>query len=292
MALKIFGNNMFVLESLIYGIVFLGSVYALLALGFAITYNLNKFFDISYAVYLLLGGYAYLFLNSVTIWPLISLILSIVFTAMVSLGIEIFLYARLRRKNASIMVYMVMSLGVLMITQSIISIIFTSDVQVLPSLGKGVAIGEMYFPSHYIIALLAMLFLCSFSIFIYKKTRLGLKLRAIFNNEELAVSAGIKVDTIRILVTPFVAGIAALAGILIGMENTINPNFGLLLMLKAVICGMIFGLGNVSLVVLGALTLATLEISSIWYIGGQWKDAVSFAFLVAVLVAKNKLNKE
>ncbi len=182
---------------------------------------------------------------------------------------------------------LIASLGVFTALQAVIAIFFTSQFQTLPSdlFGKGVFhIGGGVVTSVQIaIFVLALVIMSTLAWFLYK-TMFGKAIRAISDDEEVARIVGI--DTEKVIGRVFFIGsaIAGLAGILVGFDTGITPTMGFSLLLKGVIAAIVGGVGNVFGGVAGALLLGTVENFGIWYISGEWKDAIAFTLLTIFLI--------
>ncbi len=262
----------------------LGSLYAILALGFNFIYSANKFFDLSYASYFLVGIYAYLVVSKIHLPMVITFVFSVFITIVFSLAVEIFLYRNLRKKKSSSAVMMISSLGILTVIQALIALIFTSNVQTLSVSSTtltflGVAITYVQLA----MIIFALLVYALGYVFLSKST-FGIQLRAISDNEELAMSSQLPIKKVRIIATCIGVTIGTTSAILYAMDTSLDPYIGMSLLLKGVIVAILGGLGNFMYGLIGALILAILENLSIWYVGGEWKDAIAFLVLVIILL--------
>ncbi len=278
------------LLQIILNTVVLAATYSLLALGFNLLYSHNKFFDLSYAAYMLVGAYAYLFLSKTLGWQgflsVIIFLLAIAVAILFSLVIEKYLYRKLRGKKASGSVIMIASLGVLTVTQALIAIAFSSNIQTLSSGSQSISVSGVYFTylQMYIAISAVALYLLTYTIL--KKTKYGVRLRAVSDSEELAMASGIDIKSIHMYTTAAASAIGAVVVILYGMDTSIDPYMGMSLLLKGVIVAIIGGLGYMMYGAAAALLLAAIETAAVWYIGGEWKDAVAFLVLIALLLIK------
>ena len=181
---------------------------------------------------------------------------------------------------------MIASLGILTILQALVAMLFTSNVQTLTTEGAVHHIFGTFFTNVHITSF-ALAILVSLGItFALLKTKIGAQLRAISDNEELALTQGVKVDKLRAYTISAAAILASLAGILYGMDSSIEPLMGMGLLFKGVIAAFIVGLSRTLYVPLGAIILATLENAAIWYFSGEWKDFVAFGTLILVLLIR------
>lgn len=266
--------------------VVLSSTYALLALGFNFLYSTNKFFDLSYASYLLLGDYLFLVLSKAHMPLTVTVLLTIILTILFGLAIETLLYAKLRVKKSSGAVMMIASLGVLTVTQALLAILFTSNVQTFGTEIKVLPFAtlSMTYVQVAMVVVAIGIYLCVY--IILKRTRFGLQLRALSDNEELAITSHLPIKKIRYIALSLGVATGVIASILCAMDTSFDPYTGMSLLLKGVIVAIIGGLGNMLYGALGAILLATVETAAVWYIGGEWKDAASFLVLIIILLIR------
>ncbi len=297
--------------------VVLAAMYSLLALGFNLLYSHNKFFDLSYAAYMLIGAYSYLFLSKIInitninflknnvylqgFSSVLVFLLAIIVAVLFSLVIEKYLYRKLREKKASGSVMMIASLGVLTVAQAIIAILFSSNIQTLSTGSQSISITGVYFTYLQIYIVVSAIVLYILTYFIIKNGKYGMRLRAVSDNEELALASGVNINKIHIWTTAAASAIGATIVIMYGMDTSIDPYMGMSLLLKGVIVAIIGGLGYMMYGAAAALLLAIIETAAVWYIGGEWKDAVAFLVLILLLLIKptgifspslNSLNKK
>ncbi len=264
--------------------VVLASLYTLIGAGFSLRYSIVKYLDIGYAVYMTVGAYAYLVISRYA--GLYAVIFAILFSAIVAYFCEKFYFAKLEDRKSSPMIMMIASLGFMTLVQAIIAMIFTSNVQGLRNDISvfnvfGIAITDVKVAS----VLCAFIFVVILYL-ILKKTKFGSHIRAINDNKMLAETTGIPVKKISLIIASACAGIATLAGILYGMDTSVDPLMGMALLLSGVTAAIIIDVHDAKKVFIGALILASIQNAVVWYIGGEWKDAVVFLLLIIVLILR------
>ncbi len=262
----------------------LGSLYAILALGFNFIYSANKFFDLSYASYFLVGIYAYLVVSKIHLPMVITFVFSVFITIVFSLVVEIFLYRNLRKKKSSSAVMMISSLGILTVIQALIALIFTSNVQTLSVSSTTLTFFGVAITYVQLAMIIFALLVYALGYAFLSKSTFGIQLRAISDNEELAMSSQLPIKKVRIIATCIGVTIGTTSAILYAMDTSLDPYIGMSLLLKGVIVAILGGLGNFMYGLIGAFILAVLENLSIWYVGGEWKDAIAFLVLVIILL--------
>lgn len=265
-----------------------GSIYALLTLGFNLTYATAKFIDMGFGVLTAVGGYSVFYISKTLGAPLwLGVLAGIALSGLVSFLAYRVVYKPLRARKASGAVLLIASLGVLTALQAFIAILFTSQFQTLSGLLAGNRVFEIlggtftavqlsiFGIGAVLLALLALLL---------KRTLFGKAVTAISDDEEVAQIVGINTDRIMGRVFFLSGAIGGLAGILIGFDTGIEPIMGLPWLLAAVVAAIVGGIGNIYGGVAGAFILAFAENFGIWKIAGEWKSAIAFALLIVFLV--------
>jgi len=273
------------LQFIINGLI-LGAIYASLALGFSLIYNTTKIFHIAYAVlYMIAGYFLFTFYSLLGYSYITASITSIILTILLSILFEILVYKPLTKKNASPEVILISSLGLMIIVINLVAMIYGNetkiiDNQIAQSFGTGKLI--ITFPQIYqfvfsMFAILVFFLIISF-------TRLGITIRALKDDEELAKVQGLNIDKTRIKLFILSGFFAALSGILMAQDIGIDPYIGLPMLLNAVVALIIGGIGKFTAPVLGGFILGILQALVIWKFSANWQEAITFALLIIFLV--------
>jgi branched-subunit amino acid ABC-type transport system permease component len=265
-------------------ILFLGALYSILALGYSFLYGANRFFDITYASYIVLGVYLFFYISSIGIPVFLSIILVYLLILLTAFLFEGVLYNRLRFKKASSVALMLTSFGLLTVVQGIISIIFSSDLQVFNFTNRIFTFGTITFSLVQLVTVLTAIIIYLLSYLLLKRTKFGDRFRAVSENAELAKTIGINVEKTRIIAVMIAACVAATGGILFGLDSRIYPFLGIDLLFKAVIAAIVSGLASPLYGFAGGFLLSFAENSFAWLLLGQWKDALSFVILILILL--------
>ena len=117
-----------------------------------------------------------------------------------------------------------------------------------------------------------------------KKTKLGKAMRAVADNKEAAEIVGISTEKIYAWVFIIGSAIAGAAGILVGLEQNLEPTMGTNLMIKGFTGAIIGGIGSIHGAILGAFFLGIVENFGIWFLPSGYKDAIAFTILLAFLL--------
>ncbi|TSC55685.1 MAG: Uncharacterized protein Greene041679_585 [Parcubacteria group bacterium Greene0416_79] len=265
-----------------------GSIYAILTLGFNLTYSTAKFIDMGFGVLTAIGGYSVFYFSKTLGAPLwIGLIAGILLSGIVSFLAYTFIYKPLRARKSSGAVLLIASLGVLTALQAGLAILFTSQFQTLSGLLYGNRIFELFGGTFTAVQL--SIFCIGAALFtllwvMLKRTLFGKAVTAISDDEEVSKIVGINTDRIMGRIFFFSGAIGGLAGILIGFDTGIEPIMGLPWLLAAVVAAIVGGIGNIYGGVAGAFLLAFAENFGIWKIAGEWKSAIAFALLILFLL--------
>ncbi|HOX60462.1 MAG TPA: branched-chain amino acid ABC transporter permease [Candidatus Magasanikbacteria bacterium] len=265
-----------------------GSVYAIMAISFSLVYSSTKFFNMAHGMIAVVGGYLVLTLTKLLgLGAIPSIILGIISTGLCGVIIHFIVFEPLKKRQSSSTTLLVASLGVMIIIQAIISILFTSQFKTLGAnynLGNIYTIASATFTEINLVTIISALSIFAFLIIIFKYTRFGKIVRALNDSEEVATIVGIDTKkTIRYLI--FIgSAIAGVAGILTGYDTGLEPTMGMRLLLKGIVATIIGGTNSLGGALIGAYFLASVENFGIWKLSGEWKDAIALGLLIIFLV--------
>jgi branched-chain amino acid transport system permease protein len=266
-----------------------GAIYALVAAGFALIYSTCRFIHFAHGSVVAFGGYAlYLFYSLLGINFWISVVLAIISGAILGFLINEFIYRPLRERKASNTILLIASISVLMLVESLLLIGFGADVKVIDFLtnNRGLEIGGAIITTLQvtIIGVALALFLLIFLFIKYSK--IGKAMRAVADNKDVAEIVGISAEkTYR---QTFVLGsaVASVAGILIALEQNLEPSMGTALVIKGFTASVVGGMGTILGSLVGATTLGLAENFGIWYLPSGYKDAIAFVILFLFLLVR------
>lgn len=266
-----------------------GSIYALIAIGFAIIYKTIKFFHFAHGAVYAAGAYiAYTFFHILQFNFISSFLLAIVSAGIIGVGIYQLVYYALQLKKVPNLIYLIASLGVFIFIQNLISLIYGNQVLAMRSEPE---ITSYYFFGAAITAMQITILIVSITTFFaiwffIEKTKLGLALKAVADDSRAAQLVGI--NSLRLTQASFFIGsiLAGIAGVLIPFEINLTPTMGLPAIFKAIIACIIGGIGSIPGAVLGGFLLGFIENFGIWYIPSIWKDSISFVVLIIFLAIR------
>lgn len=282
---------MSIIMQLLFNGLIAGAIYSLVASGFSLIYSTCKFVHFAHGATIALSSYALYFLFSMSglnFW--ISIVSAIIFASVLGLLINLIVYKQLRKKKASNIILLLASFALLILFESLILILFGADVKTIGyiKVARGIEfLGAIITPLQIAIILISIILLCLLFLFM-RKTKIGKAMRAVSNNKDVAEIVGISSE--KIYAYSFIIGsaIAGIAGILIGLEQNLEPVMGTNLMIKGFTAAIIGGIGSVSGAVLGAFLLGFAENFGIWYLPSGYKDAIAFVLLFIFLLFRPK----
>ncbi len=272
-----------------------GSTYAMLTLGFFITYRSARFFDLSYAAVLSFAAYAaYTLIHTLNAPIVIGVILGAVAGGTFAAATELAAYRFLRRQGAAPLVRLLASLGVMIITFNLLSILF-GDAAVLTVTAppNPIIFGVVRFTSVRLVALALAVILFPLGLWLMRRSRWGLQQRAIFDDLELAKGVGINEEAIALMGASLGAGIGGLAAALVAVEGSIKPALGFDLALPALLAMTAGGLRRLEGPIFCALALGILEQVFGWFVGVAWQEVlVASLFVLVLLTSPRRLTME
>lgn len=274
----------------------LGSIYALIALGYTMVYGIMKMINFAHSDVYMVGAFTAYYVarwmgieNNPGLSTLATLLLaSMIVCSVLGMTIERLAYRPLR--NAPKLNILITAIGVSLFLEYSGQVVFGADPKVFPEVMTDSVLGYLgnveiksFDVTVLAVSILAMLGL-QFLIF---KTKLGRAMRAVSSNAAVASILGVNTD--RIITLTFVVG-SALAGVgsvLVGMKYPkIDPLMGMMIGLKAFVAAVLGGIGNVGGAVLGALIMGLSEEMVVAYFSSTYRDALAFGILIVILIFK------
>lgn len=266
-----------------------GAIYALAAVGFSLIYSTCKFVHFAHGSTIAASSYAlFFFYSSLGLNFLLAIILTIIFAAVFGWLMNNLVYKKLRKRKSSGAILLIASVGLLIFIESLILLIFGADVKTIGfiKISKGLEfLGIIITPLQIIIIVVSFVLFVALFIFT-KKTKLGKAMRAVADNKEAAEIVGISPE--KIYAWSFVIGsaIAGVAGILVGLEQNLEPTMGTNLIIKGFASAIIGGIGSIHGAILGSFLLGIVENFGIWFLPSGYKDAIAFTILLIFLLFK------
>ena len=267
----------------------LGSVYALIALGYTMVYGIAKMLNFAHGDVIMVGAFiTYTMCSTMGLSPVIGVLAAVVACTLLGMAIEKVAYKPLR-KAASPLAVLITAIGVSYLLENVFLLIFGSAARTFPQImPKGtINLGGISIKYITVITLVVTAVCTAVLLFFINKTKLGKAMRAVSEDQGAAQLMGINVDTTVSLTFAIGSGLGAIAGVIYGCAySLITPYIGLMLGIKAFIAAVLGGIGSVPGAMVGGLMLGVAESLTIAYISSDFSDAVVFAILIIVLLVK------
>lgn len=263
-----------------------GSIYALMAVGYSLIYSLLNFTNFAHSITVTIGAFAaFYFLTNIFANLYVGIIVAIIVAGLLAMMIEILGYSILLKKNAQRTYLLITGLGISTMCDNLVIITFTSRFRVYPvnfsteSLNLfGATIGEV----DLIIFAVSIVALVIVELFI-QKSRAGLAIRGASFSLETTSLMGVNTQQLILIVFLIAGSLAGLAGGLLGAKYTAYPTLGTNMANKAFISSVVGGLGSIKGAVLGAMVLGLGEVLISCYVSSAMRDIFSYALLVLIL---------
>jgi len=266
----------------------LGSIYALIALGYTMVYGIIKLINFAHGDIMMVGAYTGWFAITALHLPFLpALLFSMVFCALLGVIIERIAYKPLR--NSTRIAALITAIGVSLFLEYGGMLIVTAQVRTYPPVFPDTVFikGGVYFKYGDVVMLITAVVLMALLHFTVQYTKMGKAMRAVSFDKEAALLMGINTNNIISFTFAIGSALAAAAGVLMGVYfNTINPLMGIIPGLKAFVAAVLGGIGIIPGAMVGGLMLGLIE-SIVSGLGAStWRDAVAFLILILVLIIK------
>ena len=265
----------------------LGSVYAIIALGYTMVYGIAKMLNFAHGDVIMIGAYiSLLSMTNAGIPAFPALIISIVACTVLGIVIERIAYKPLRNASSSLAV-LITAIGVSYLLQNIALLLFGANAQTFPSVikweGLSLAGGKLNLSGETIITILVCIVIMVLLMLFVQKTKPGQAMRAVSEDRGAALLMGINVNGTIALTFAIGSGLAAIAGVLLcSAYPSLTPMPGI----KAFVAAVFGGIGSIPGAFIGGILLGIIEIFGKAYISSQMADAIVFAVLIIVLLVK------
>jgi branched-chain amino acid transport system permease protein len=294
-----------IIQALMDGLI-AGAMIGLGAIGITLTYSILRFANfahgelISWGAYLALaasGLLGYLSSNlTASIGPFsfgwslpLAAVLAILLTGMLALVGDALLFGRLRAKGGSVIIMVMASFGAALTLRSLLEFTFTSKpVYYTNALQIALPLGGMKATPDQLLTLGLSAILVVAIHLLLTRTTIGRSMRAVSENQQLSGIVGIDVRKVIRTVWLLGAGLACVAGIMAGLLVQIRPHMGHDLLLPLFAAAILGGIGSVPGAMLAGLIVGLSESLAVQFIGAEWRAAVAFVILVAVLLIHPK----
>lgn len=275
------------MQQLING-VSLGAVYALIAVGFALVYNILKFSNFSHGGVMVAGAYfGYFLANSFQLGFFTVLVLTAVFAGLCAVIIEFVAFRCIRNSNGPNIYYFVSSITVGMFIENVITIFKGSTFYAYPKLTNTsvIQLGEISIPVLNMLMLTISAVVLAGLMWVIHKTAFGISVRAV--SFDVRTSKLMGMNTARIISLTFLVSglLGGISGVFLGMSYTLYPQIGQLVV-KGWIASVLGGLGSLEGAVLGAFILGLVEVSLVSTMGAGLSTVFVFVLTLLFLMVR------
>ena len=278
---------MVIIEQFINGLN-LGSIYALMALGYTMVYGIAKMLNFAHGDIIMVGAYSIsVATTNLGLSPALSVLISMLVCSVLGVVIEKVAYKPLRL--ASPLTVLITAIGVSYLLQSVALLIFGSKSQRVASVINvdPVTIGGITLTGESIVTLGATIVIMILLVLFINKTKVGKAMLAVSEDRGAAELMGINVNNTISLTFAIGSFLAAVAGALfVSSYGFVDPYTGALPGIKAFVAAVLGGIGSVPGAMLGGILLGIIESLSKAYISTQLSDAIVFGVLILVLLFK------
>ncbi|WP_425539499.1 branched-chain amino acid ABC transporter permease [Microaceticoccus formicicus] len=269
----------------------IGSIYALVSLGYTMVYGIAKLINFAHGDIIMIGAYTSLMMIPVfakynlPLW--LTVVPAIILCVILGVLIERICYRPLR--NSPRIANLITAIGVSLLLQNVVMKIFGPDFKSYPKLFDfpPLVIGRVRLGINVIITILLTVILTILLQLFMQKTKYGKAMLATSENYEASKLVGINIDSTIMLTFAIGSGLAAVASILyVSSYPQVQPQMGSMLGIKAFVAAVLGGIGIIPGAVLGGFILGIAETLTRAYISSQLADAIVFGILILVLLVK------
>lgn len=260
-------------------------LYSLSAIGFALVYNTTRIFHIAAAALYVTAAYVFYFtFHSLTLPLWVSVIVALIFTALLSVLCEWLVYLPLYKKKSSLNVVMISSIGVMTILINVIVLIFGNETKVLVNgIQQAILFQDIIITIPQVWQLIVgTLAIAVFMIFL-RFSRFGLRVRALSNDGTLFKVIGFNVNATRILVFVLSGIFLALGSCLTAYDVGMDPHVGMPILINAMVAMIIGGIGRFNACVIGGISLGIVQALVVYQFSANWQNAITFLALLLFL---------
>ena len=268
----------------------LGSVYAIIALGYTMVYGIAKMLNFAHGDVIMIGSYVvFVTVSTMGLPPMAGVLLAVAVCTLLGMTIERIAYKPLR--GASPLAVLITAIGVSYLLQNVALLIFGADTKSFTSVVTLPAIklagGEMTITGETIVTILSCIIIMIGLTAFINKSKAGQAMLAVSEDRGAATLMGINVNGTIALTFAIGSALAAIAGVLLcSAYPSLTPYTGSMPGIKAFVAAVFGGIGSIPGAFIGGILLGVIEILSKAYISSQMSDAIVFSVLIIVLLVK------
>ena len=266
----------------------LGSVYAIIALGYTMVYGIAKMLNFAHGDVIMVGCYIVFMTMSGQGWGAVpAVVLSIIVCTVLGIVIEKIAYKPLRK--AAPLAVLITAIGVSYFLQNVALLIFGANTKSFTSVVPAVSLklGSLTITAETIVTILACVIIMICLTLFINKTKAGHAMQAVSEDQDAAQLMGINVNATISLTFAIGSALAAVAGVLLcSAYPSLTPYTGAMPGIKAFVAAVFGGIGSIPGALVGGILLGIIEIFGKAYISSQMADAIVFAVLIVVLLVR------
>ncbi|MEK7774439.1 MAG: branched-chain amino acid ABC transporter permease [Candidatus Zixiibacteriota bacterium] len=275
----------------------LGSIYALIALGYTMIYGILRFINFAHGDVFMVGAFVGYYFTPI-ILPLVGgslllggpmvMIASMLVCSLLGVTIEKLAYRPLRSRPK--LTILITAIGISLFLEFGGQLVFGPDPKLYPTIIPSATIvstDTLVITSNPIVVIGTTLLLLFMLRAVVYHTKMGTAMRAVSYNHRAASLMGINIDTVISFTFVLGSSLAAAAAVLYSsVYPSINPLMGIMVGLKAFVAAVIGGIGNLGGAALGGLIIGITETFVTGYISSTYRDAIAFGILIIILIVK------
>jgi branched-chain amino acid transport system permease protein len=265
----------------------MGSIYALVALGFVLIFNAVNVVNFAQGEFAMVPAFVAVWLmNSLNTPFALTCVITVVFMGVFGIIFQRIAYYPLRHR--SFLPVVISTIGVGIFLKNGAQLVFGAEPLSMsrPTSATALNIFGVFVDPQYIVIILCTLALLGFQYFFFEKTILGKKMLATAQDKEMARLLGIPVAQMIAITFAYSSILGAAAGILVGPIFFVTKDMGAMIGLKAFCSTIVGGFGSVPGAILGGLFLGVIEVFASYYISTAYRDAFAFIILILVLLLR------
>lgn len=269
----------------------LGSVYALIALGYTMVYGIAKMLNFAHGDVIMVGAFTvYTLCSTLGLPPAVGILVAVVLCTCLGISIEKVAYKPLR-KAASPLAVLITAIGVSYLLQNAVLLIFGADTKaftsVVPIEPIKLADGQISISGETLVTVIVCLIIMVSLMLFINKSKVGQAMLAVSEDKGAAQLMGINVNSTIAITFAIGSALAAVAGVLYcSAYPSLTPYTGSMPGIKAFVAAVFGGIGSIPGAFIGGILLGIIETFGKAYISSQLSDAIVFGVLIVVLLVK------
>ncbi|MGN1146826.1 MAG: branched-chain amino acid ABC transporter permease [Lachnospiraceae bacterium] len=269
----------------------LGSIYALIALGYTMVYGIAKMLNFAHGDVIMVGAFTvYTICSTLGLPPAIGVIVAVVLCTLLGIAIEKVAYKPLRKASSPLAV-LITAIGVSYLLQNVALLIFGANTKSFTSVVTikplKLANGQISITGETLVTIIVCIVIMIGLMLFINKSKMGQAMLAVSEDKGAAQLMGINVNGTIALTFAIGSALAAIAGVLLcSAYPSLTPYTGSMPGIKAFVAAVFGGIGSIPGAFIGGILLGIIEILAKAYISSQLSDAIVFAVLIIVLLVK------